>query len=31
MTFKLYTVNAVINKFEMIWMERFVASLRQLV
>lgn len=31
MTFKLYTVNAVINEFEMAWMEKFVARLRHLV
>jgi hypothetical protein len=31
MTFKLYTVNTVINEFEIAWMETFVASLRHLV
>jgi len=31
MTFKLHTANAVINDFEMVWMETFVASLRHLV
>jgi len=31
MTFKLYTVSAVINEFEMVWMEMFVDSLRHLV
>jgi len=31
MTLKLYTVNAVINEFEMVWMETSVASLRYLV
>jgi hypothetical protein len=28
MTFKLYTVIAVINEFKMVWTETFVASLR---
>jgi len=31
MTFKLYTVNAGINEFEMVWMETFIASLRHFV